>query len=722
MTTGLCFRKRIMPFLFFPVLCIAVAGCARGVEIDLSEDWRYRVYNWHGNMPTLNEEARPDFNDSTWSSLKKLPAAVTMERRRSVIWLRKRFVVPENLRGKDLSLFIGRVWDQESTWLNGAKIGTGGREYPDFHSDWNVSSCHYLPGELLRFGEENVVAVRQFTNQQANFNGAPYIGETFNVRVYHFWKRFLAEYLPMGFGIMTFLLGLGAISAFFAGGRKNRLLLHFGGMSVYWLFLTFHFWLPSFGFIPWNLQDILFYVMTAFLAGWIFFFLEMTLDIRILWTRIILGVAFIATMFLAATASELDPITGWRFDIIGGMGVITEVLWGVIIIVGWKRGKPDAKVLLVGYIIFIASMIHDALMMNRIIMSDMFFFNIGYPGFMLSFAIMLIQRITQMAADLKISTALVEDKNRTMQSVLDQVIESADDLIQISITAEETTTVLNDEMQQQGASLEEVSASIEEVSGSIDAVADNAVLQEETIRKCNDMLNTYIDSLGHITESAHYAVALGEKNRNATLKVTERLEDVKEGMILLKESSSAIREIATVINDIAEKTNLLSLNAAIEAARAGSHGLGFAVVADEIGKLAYGSVEQAKGIQTIVKGIVEDIENRTNLIIESTQSISEINDSVQNLNTASEAIVTLCVNQEKLSADIRHLMGTISEGSSHITTATGEQKNAMDEVMKAAELLSSIMYRVISSSEKIVGVTETLTHRIAVLNRVIIEN
>ena len=133
-------------------------------------------------------------------------------------------------------------------------------------------------------------------------------------------------------------------------------------------------------------------------------------------------------------------------------------------------------------------------------------------------------------------------------------------------------------------------------------------------------------------------------------------------------------------------------------------------------------MEQAKGIQNIVKGIVEDIESRTNLIIESTQSISEINGSVQNLNVASEAIVTLCVNQQKLSADIQRLMGTISEGSSHITTATGEQKHAMNEVMEAAELLSSIMYRVISSSEKIVGVTETLTHRIAVLNRVIIEH
>ena len=566
----MCVRRRIVPGILLAVFLIIVTGCSRGMEIDLSGDWRYNVSDWHENMPAVYDEAKSEYADDNWNTLKKLPAAVTMERKRSVIWLRKRFVVPERLRGKDLSLFIGRVWDQESTWLNGVKIGTSGREYPDFHSDWNVSTCHYLPGELLRFGEENVIAIRQFTNQQANFNGAPFIGDTFTVRVYHFWKRFLAEYLPMGFGIMTFLLGLGAIGAFFAGGRKNMLLLHFGGMSVYWLLLTFHFWLPSFGFIPWNIQDILFYIMTAFLAVWIFFFLEMTLGIRILAARIILGIAFIATMILAGTATELDPITGWRFDIIGGMGVITEVLWGIVIIVGWRRGKPDAKVLLVGYIIFIASMIHDALMMNRIIMSDMFFFNIGYPGFMLSFAIMLIQRITQMAADLKISTALVEDKNRTMQEVLDRVIESADDLIQISITADETTTILNDEMQQQGASLEEVSASIEEVSGSIDAVAENAVRQEETIRTCNEMLTTYVDSLERITESAQYAVALGERNRDATLKVTERLEDVKQGMILLKDSSSAIREIANVINDIAEKTNLLSLNAAIEAARAGS--------------------------------------------------------------------------------------------------------------------------------------------------------
>ena len=123
-----------------------------------------------------------------------------------------------------------------------------------------------------------------------------------------------------------------------------------------------------------------------------------------------------------------------------------------------------------------------------------------------------------------------------------------------------------------------------------------------------------------------------------------------------------------------------------------------------------------------MRRIVTDIEGKTNLIIESSKSITDINTSVNNLNSASDAIVKLCVNQEKLTHEIQEYMERILGGSARITNSTSEQKNGMTEVMKTVELLNSITNRIINSSNEIVKISEILSHRIAILNKVIVDD
>ena len=124
----------------------------------------------------------------------------------------------------------------------------------------------------------------------------------------------MGEYLPMAFGVLTFLVGLGILGLYFATGRKNSLFLHFGGMSLLWLLLTFHFWLPDFGIVSWNMQDSSFYILTALMMGLIYFFVERALSLKMLWARIVIGVCMLVCLVLAVTATEMDPITGWRLQ------------------------------------------------------------------------------------------------------------------------------------------------------------------------------------------------------------------------------------------------------------------------------------------------------------------------------------------------------------------------------------------------------------------------
>ncbi len=701
---------------------LTLMSCSDTRQIDLSRDWKILITRYPENVNRAERYPLPEFDDSTWQKLDSLPAALSMERKKSIIWLRKNVVIPEKYRGRDLGIFIGRVWDQATTYLNGSRIGTTGREYPDFHSDWNAAAWHFMPGSLIRYGEKNVITIRQFTNQQANFNSAPFIGYAFDVRNHHFYEKFLGEHLSMSFGILCLLIGVSAFIAFLAGKRENRLLGHFSGMSILWFILTTHFWAPTFGPLPWNMQDQIFYILSGIMVSWIYFFLEMALEVKLKAGRIAIVILFLLITLLAVTASTENPITGWRFDIIGLIGFTAEIFWGVILFLAHRKGNREAKIIFFGYIFFIGAIFHDALMMNRIFMSKIFMVNIGYPALLGSFGVLMGQRVMKLARDLSESTKEIEEKNRNLNAVFQSVMESTDELIMIATKVNDTTETLSSGMDRQKKSLEETTHEVETISGSIETVAANALQQDEAVHGSDDLLNSYSDSLSRITSAAESMVTLGDKSKQVTESITGRLDHVQEGMLKLKNSSTSIEEIATMINDVAEQTNLLSLNAAIEAARAGDHGRGFAVVADEIGKLADNSVQQAKTIQNIVKEIVQDIEGESDLILKSGSALESINSSVADVNEASRDILQRCMEQEKMMANLHNHMKGIMEGSREITVSTGQQKGAIVNVVNTVNLLDEIAGNIEKSTEQMVEISKSLSHRIAILNKIIIEH
>lgn len=718
-------------YLVFVLMLSAFSvSCSTPSEIDLSKDWKV----FHVDIDEMDAAATgivcsknphactpPDIEESGWEQVDSLPAALTMERKKQLCWLRKEVIIPEQLRGQNLSLYLGKIWDTGTTYFNGVSIGVSGREYPDFHSDWNHPAYHYIPGNLINYGETNVILVRQFSDQQLNFNGSPYIGKTFSVRSHAFQVMFMSEYLVMALGIMTLLVGLTIFISYLLTGRRDRVNLHFGGISILWFILTMHFWLPSYGDISWRFQDNLFYVLVGILVVWVYLSLESILKYRIMWARITVLILLFVQTLIAVTATSDNPITGWRFDVMGPVGILVQLLWGYVIFKGIRDKNPEAGILLIGYVIFVLTLFHDALMMNRVIMSYAFMSNIAYPGFILSFAIIIFRRVAILNRQLHESSEEINSKNERLQGLMSSVVESVDELIAISITVKDSSAVLNSQMDNQAASLEETSATLEEVSGSITSIAEHANEQDSVVKGSESDMREYIESLERITEGAQYASWLGGRSSQETSSVSDRLQRVAGGMVKMRESSEAITGIADMINDIAERTNLLSLNAAIEAARAGEHGRGFAVVAEEIGKLADSSVSQAKTIQKIVQDVLTDIEEETAVIVESSDSIKEVNRATENVSIAIDAILKLCEAQEKLTENIKTRMNSISKGSSEISTATREQMLAMNEVMQSIVSLNDVVENVNDSTGKMVDISDKLAHRIALLNKIVMD-
>lgn len=262
-------------------------------------------------------------------------------------------------------------------------------------------------------------------------------------------------------------------------------------------------------------------------------------------------------------------------------------------------------------------------------------------------------------------------------------ITSVDDMMKV-------TENIRNHIESQSSAVAESSASVEEMVSSINSVSSSSERAEETSKKLADI-----------------AREGGDKIK----KTVKAIQDVQT-------ASTKIAEAIGGISRIAATTNLLSMNASIEAAHAGDAGKGFAVVAEEIRKLAVDSADEAKTIKQNVKETIEKIEHGTKLseeagkafdeimvdIQDTVNIIIEISSAMSEQRAGAQEILKSMEHLVILSTDIKNAVSQETEGSTRVMEATSklnqvaqeilsaasEQKAGSTEIMKAMETLMSI--------------------------------
>jgi methyl-accepting chemotaxis protein len=246
--------------------------------------------------------------------------------------------------------------------------------------------------------------------------------------------------------------------------------------------------------------------------------------------------------------------------------------------------------------------------------------------------------------------------------------------------------------ERQAQRVTETATAMEEMNATVLEVARNAAEASETSNGARQKAQNGADIVGKAVEG------IGVAQRQALA--------LKEDMEILGRQAEGIGQIMNVISDIADQTNLLALNAAIEAARAGEAGRGFAVVADEVRKLAEKTMDATKEVGDAIRAIqdgtrknmdnvdraVSAIEHSTKLASESGQALAEIVRLVDASSDQVHSIATASEEQSAASEEINHSIEEVSSISSETAQAMTQAAQAVAELAtQSAELKALII-------------------------------
>ena len=281
--------------------------------------------------------------------------------------------------------------------------------------------------------------------------------------------------------------------------------------------------------------------------------------------------------------------------------------------------------------------------------------------------------ITQLASFFNTFVSKMQDSLAEVANTSRKVAKRADSLSETSQSNNDLIQAQNDNMTQVAAAMEEMSTNIQEVSSNAESAEHAALEAQKNTSSTKDILTNAIERVEGLSSD---------------------IDQVSEVILKLEQESVNIGSVLDVIRGIAEQTNLLALNAAIEAARAGEQGRGFAVVADEVRTLASRTAQSTDEIQAMIEKLQQGAKEAVNAVKHS-QSTS--GDTVEMTATAQQALT-----------EIDQLTSVISEMNSQIAKATEQQSHASNEINLRVNELAGLTTESVSHTEHLANASEDL--------------
>ncbi|MBQ1915762.1 MAG: methyl-accepting chemotaxis protein [Selenomonadaceae bacterium] len=292
-----------------------------------------------------------------------------------------------------------------------------------------------------------------------------------------------------------------------------------------------------------------------------------------------------------------------------------------------------------------------------------------------------------------------------------------------------TTEQLAASSQELTASAHQSAQASEQVAQSVTNSASAVVEQQQQVSDAMDAIDHAMVSINHLNDTASQVAQQADASNQQAVTGSKAIETAVGQIVSVEQivntsaatvdklgqRSKEIGQIVETISGIADQTNLLALNAAIEAARAGEQGRGFAVVADEVRKLAEESQVAAQRISSLIGAIQTDTDNAVKSMHDGSVAVKEGTRSVEELKTTFDSICAasdgVMQKTREMSGELTNVMNdtqTIKDRSNRISTNSAKVSTEMESVSAASEEQSASAEEIASASDSLAGLAQDL--------------
>ncbi|QEN04098.1 methyl-accepting chemotaxis protein [Thiospirochaeta perfilievii] len=302
--------------------------------------------------------------------------------------------------------------------------------------------------------------------------------------------------------------------------------------------------------------------------------------------------------------------------------------------------------------------------------------------------------MNSMILSIKNSSIDLEKIGETLSSNME---ETSAAITEITANIESTKGQINT----QETKVSSTSSAVEEITQNIESLNRMVDNQVQAVNDSSESINHMVNNIGHVNSNIDILNRLFKELVDSSESGKIKIANVYDRAIEISEQSSSLLETNKIIADISEQTNLLAMNAAIEAAHAGEAGKGFAVVADEIRKLAETSSRQSGNISNNLQGITGVIQSVVEASKDAEEGFSLVSRLIERINSLEGEIKESMGDQLKESTQVTNALEKITNLTNGVKEGSEEMRSGNEQILSDVSDLSEISTTILQSIQEI---------------------